>query len=75
MNTFVTCWFTTIFVMVVCVGLKIEEQTAAIVAGLMMIGIMPMIAIHDWIERKIEAFRRSCQTRQRVGIYPFDDWK
>jgi len=75
MDKFVTVWFTIILTMVVCVGLDFEQKTAAIVAGLMMLGIMPMISAHDWIVRQVEKIHANQHTRQRVGIYPYDDWK
>lgn len=75
MNTFVTIWFTVLFTLCVASGLKITEAWTAYICVGMMIAIFPMVTIHDWFERKIEQFRRSCQTRQRVGIYPYDDWK
>jgi len=75
MDKFVTIWFTVLFTLCIAAGVRLTEAwTAYIVVG-MMFAIFPMVHAHDWAERKIEQFRASCQTRQRVGIYPHDDWK
>lgn len=75
MGKFVTMWFATIFGLVALINLNISTTTAAIVAAGMMIGIFPMLTIHDWIVEMVEKYHRNQHTRQRVGIYPYDDWK
>ena len=75
MDKFVTVWFTVLFTLCIASGVRLTEAwTAYIVVG-MMLAIFPMVHIHDWAGRFIEKMHQSQHTRQRVGIYPYDDWK
>ena len=74
MDKFVTVWFTVLLTLLVTVGLDPTQTTAAIVVAVMTVAIIPMLPALCWIEDRIKEWKR-LTTRQRVGVYPYDDWK
>lgn len=78
MDKFVTVYFTVLFTLLIAAGVRLTEAwTAYIVVGMMfgIILIIPATNLYDRYVKWIETIHAAQHTRQRAGIYPYDDWK
>jgi hypothetical protein len=78
MDKFITIYFTVIFTLCVAAGAQLTETWVAYIIVGMMIGIfliIPATGLYDKFMKHLAELHHAQHTRQRVGIYPYDDWK